>query len=368
MNIVAMSYNTLTKSDFHEFVARTQRQLPFDLIEKAIRENPATAPHRRSIEDIQALIGDNKEGPQASQNPEIYPSILALLTSDDGPQIERHLRNLRLHLACLDAREVESLGDGYYRLVHSHGSLLRVRNGKKREVQKELTFRTEGSRSIVYLPADELFNDLVDIRLYPRVRGKSNDEGLATMLVKAMELLRQYSPELWADFQQVISCIVLTPDFGHPDRWSYSCRLSYFGGIFVNPFRVNEYGMVESLIHEYYHQRLWQWWAYEELSGMPPEEVTVISPITGNRRSVQVMVQALVIYISALHYYAHELQQHTAQQAQELAWLTRRAQLLHKGIPQLYDNLRAICPPQTATLLFLDYLMEQFSAIQVPRC
>jgi HEXXH motif-containing protein len=368
-----MSYNTVTGSDFYEFADRTQRLLPFDLIEKALRDNPATAPHRRGIEDIHALMGvysddhvDHAQGPLPYRNPDIFPSMIALIISDDSTHIERHLGNLRLHLAARDAREVEGLDDGYYRLVHSHGSLLRVREGNKRDVHKELTFRTEGSRPIVYLPADELFNDLVDTTLYPRVSEQPDAPALASLVANAMSMLRQYSPEVWADFQQVISSIVLTPDFGHPDRWSYSYRLNYFGGIFINPFRVNVYGMVESLIHEYYHQRLWQWWAYEDLPGMPPEDVTVISPVTGNRRSVQVMAHALLIYISALHFYAHQLQQPTAQEAQEREWLTRRALLLHEGIPQLYESLRTTSPPRTAALVFLDSLMEQFSAIQLP--
>ena len=68
------------------------------------------------------------------------------------------------------------------------------------------------------------------------------------------------------------------------------------GGVFVSISHPLE--IAEQLIHEYYHQQIWPWWLVERPADLPDESITIVSPITGSVRSVAVMVQALLIYIS----------------------------------------------------------------------
>jgi hypothetical protein len=365
MNLVEMSFDKFSDSDFHEFVGRTQRRLPTDLLSKAINDNPAIADYRDSIEELRTLLGEStaeaSEAQPGWQNPEIYPPIVGLLGAGSTQQVEKHLLNLRLHLGLADMRGAKNLDDGYYRLTQSHGHVYRVRAGQPSRLRKRVYFNVTGFRPVFYLPTDELFNDIVGTNLYPRLNENYNADALIDLSQSSVQLLHQYCPEMWDDLQQVIQCIALTPDLGNPDRWSYNCRISYFGGIFINPFQVNRYGMVESLIHEYYHQRLWQWWAYEGPMDLPDETVTIISPVTGNRRSAQVMIHALIVYISAFHFHSQQLKYDNGnREAQDTGWLMTRTEMLHRSIPSLYSLLRETVLPHGTTGSFLDYLMEQF--------
>ena len=60
----------------------------------------------------------------------------------------------------------------------------------------------------------------------------------------------------------------------------------------------------ESLIHEYYHQRIWLWWLIEAPAHLPPREVMMTSPVSGQQRPVCVMMHALLIYASLIDFYS----------------------------------------------------------------
>jgi HEXXH motif-containing protein len=175
--------------------------------------------------------------------------------------------------------------------------------------------------------------------------------------------MEKYSPEILEDFHNTVRNIVLIPDAGSSKNTSYTCRLSYFGGIFVNPFGIDAYQLVESLIHEYYHQRLWQWWSYEDIDGLPPFEVCITSPMTGLSRPVSVMLQAFAIYISVLHFYCHAHNNFPPTTASILESLNKRVEHIRQGIPPLYERLKGSINSTTIASSMIDFLFDEFSKI-----
>jgi hypothetical protein len=198
----------------------------------------------------------------------------------------------------------------------------------------------------------------LSLELYPRLTSDYDANHLLELATRAASIFTNCCTQMSADFMKVIRHIILTPDIGNSDRWSYNCRLLYFGAIFINPFRVNPYGMVESFIHEYFHQRLWQWWAHEEIEGLPTDDVMVRSPITGNLRSAAVMLQALIIYISVLHFYHQQLDAKRDDPAQLTELLASRASKLQRGILLLYEELRKVVPQKTTAYSLMDFAMK----------
>src|SRR5205085_5909118 len=92
------------------------------------------------------------------------------------------------------------------------------------------------------------------------------------------------------------------------DRSSFSARMFYAGGIFSSLLRGNVPALVENLIHEYFHQRLWVWWSIESPQDLPPETLMIESPVTRTQKSVRVMVHAFLIYIGVCAYYRFALE------------------------------------------------------------
>ncbi|HEY5837571.1 MAG TPA: hypothetical protein VIT19_00965, partial [Pyrinomonadaceae bacterium] len=167
-----------------------------------------------------------------------------------------------------------------------------------------------------------------------------------------------YSSELVCDLKRVIQTIVLVPNIGDQERWSYNLRLAYFGAIFINPFVVGCAGIAEALIHEYYHQRFWQWWAYDPPDGLPAEDQLITSPVTQRPKPARVMLQAFVIYTAVHAFYETQLANHSARDHQTSKWIGDRTELLARAIVQLHERLREVVPEDTRAGAMLDHVRQ----------
>jgi hypothetical protein len=108
------------------------------------------------------------------------------------------------------------------------------------------------------------------------------------------------------------------------------------------------------LIHEYYHQRLWLWWLIEAPPDMPDRAVTIVSPISKQERSVQVMMHALLIYISLTDYYRWA--EHFS--AGESDWIGKRWRKLQSGAVELASVLRDALVGCNESLRFINAVAE----------
>jgi len=157
-----------------------------------------------------------------------------------------------------------------------------------------------GGDMVVLLPRTGLFADLVPEKLYPHADRHLDREEITGRIRYALDLLRSFSPKLMCDFEAVVRTIVATPSISDQVRRSYSCRLIYFGGIFVDVLSENDpTATVESLLHEYMHLELWRLWAFHPELHVKPDGERIESPLTGRMLEKDVMAQAYLIYLES---------------------------------------------------------------------
>jgi hypothetical protein len=118
------------------------------------------------------------------------------------------------------------------------------------------------------------------------------------------------------------------------------------------------------LIHEYYHQRLWQWWTYCPLVESYQEELKIKSPISGNERSVISLLQALLIYIGLLDYYTEVLYKSNGETTIFSTWQRKRIENFTTNIPVLFNILKQSLLMNERVDLYLNLLMKEFFTIK----
>ena len=329
---------------------------------------PALGPHAREVDEILAAFTARRGESSLWRNPEIYAQIALLAEAarrhDD---LTPRLASLRVHAGLVPLRSA-TIGDGTYRLMHVDGSIGIVSAGTIEDIGPRIVTTCDAYRGLILRPHPGLFADLIAPALYPTVADADNARDAtdvdsdndnhdgADRIVGALRRLARDCPDVFADFEDVVSTVVLVPDLHDQARWSYNLRLSYFGGIFLNAYATTGVqGLVEGLIHEYYHQRLWQWWAYEQPDGLPPEEATLRSPVTGRVKSVRVMIHALLIYVAIYDYYLSQ------RGGDEDAWVSARLDLLRTAIPELHRSLSAWIGSGTILRAMVDDAAERFA-------
>jgi hypothetical protein len=320
---------------------------------------PRLAKHRKEVEEITGALTPVPGG--VHTNPEVFAQIAHLSErARAGGQLEARLEALRLQAGML-APDVADLEDGPYRLQHVDGFCYRVEQGRLTPLPGSVVAEIDGYPGRVLLPFSGLFSDLLDPSLYPPAESLYDREGLLAKLAYAFSLLVQAVPGLEEDLWAVVRTTVLTPSLEDGQRWSYNLRLAYFGGVFLDPFIVGPHGIAESILHEYCHQRLWQWWAYEPPSGLPPPSATVRSSVTGREKPAAVMVHALVIYVAAHSFYRVRLNQGAWAEEDEMRWVEARENHLRHSIPLLYQALCTQVAPETTIRRLLDHAMAVFA-------
>jgi len=321
---------------------------------------PSLGPRRTEIAEI-AEATNNGSDPPAWQNPEVFAQIALLAQAaarKDDPSAVLEL--LRVQLGLIEFADAR-LGDGIFRLVHVDGSIRACRGGRVERLEDQIVEAVAGVPARVLLPHKGLFDGLVSADLYRADSDPYDRADFCKKVLAAVDLLDSYSPEIAADFRNVIRTIVLVPDLHDSRQWSYNLRLAYFGAVFVNAFAIGRHAMAEALMHEYFHQRLWQWWTYDRPSGLPPEDLLIRSPVTNREKPAIVMLQALLIYLSAQRLYADFLSDE-ALTLDEQQWVEQRASNLSAAIPDLHQALVEHIPQETTSALMIDYAMERFAA------
>jgi len=195
-----------------------------------------------------------------------------------------------------------------------------------------------GPFPVFYMPYPGLFTDIVGRNAYNGANEKFSSQYARKMVEAAASSLAAYSPELYAGFCEAIGVVALTGEPDVQDRSSFSARMYFAGGIFSSLLRDNVPALIENLIHEYFHQRLWVWWSIEGPQDLPPETVTIVSPVTKTQKSVRVMLHAVLIYIGVSAYYRFALE-HEVMSVQAREWVERRHARLSAGCADLRELL-----------------------------
>jgi hypothetical protein len=344
------------------------RGLASHLVRRAARLNPlvtADPARYRRIADALAFPDGSR---RSWRDPEIYHPIFTLADAGADPTTtERLMTRLEVQIGLKPVADLARLPDGVYRLTAVTGRAYRVASGSATEIATTGVASIDAWPGLIYLPRPELFADLLPPQYRSVPADPAGDAALIDKLTSALRLLRRIAPTLADDVAELVAAIVLLPDEDREPtadpmrlRWSFNIRLSYFGAIFLNLYPVDVYGTLEGLVHEYYHQRLWQWWELERPSGIPDPATTIVSPVTGLERSAAVMTQALLIYVG-MHSLFRALEAHgDVWPGASTDWLAARIVHLGAHVPTLHATLRRIIPDDTTLARALDMTMEYF--------
>lgn len=345
------AFQEFSRFDWPTYDQQFLEGLPGHLLRSAIKTRSFGDALLERLDRILSLL--EEEGGHWN-NPELYPSIFRLMRP--GTDHDDAMRCLELQLGLVDLSPA-SFKSGFYREGGSRSRVRRIADGTISDLSSSILWRLGGSEfPVFYLPYPHLFDDVVGEKVYIGV-AEIDRSDLESMVRGAQSALRGYSPELHDGFCDAIGSIALVGIEGGLDRSSYSARMNYAGGIFCSFLNSNVPALLENIVHEYYHQRLWVWWTIEPPDDLPPEDVTIVSPITHLDRSVQVMVHALMIYIGVASLYTYCLD-NLPLAPPTRAWAERRLAMIQAGIETLPCRLRerlAACPK---TLGFVNFLAD----------
>jgi hypothetical protein len=370
VNLAREVVESLGRLSFGDLAGPVAASMPHRFLDSTLRLQPTLEPVRRRVEE---LVERFRRPDGWHRNPEVFGAIARLSEgaragSDPAPRLaalEMHAASCAAEGAGEPVPDPAVLEDGPYRTLGPAGRCYRVAAGRAEPLPMDLLFRLPftsgvgGFEGSVLLPHPGLFSDLLEPHLYPDGDDPYEAVVLLETTTAGLALLARFEPEVAEDFARVVQRIVLTPDLGDDLRWSYNLRLAYFGAVFVNPFRVGVAGMAESLLHEYVHQRLWQWWAFEPPDGLPGFETTVLSPVTERPKPAPVMVQALVIYVAVHRLLAAALVADGLPPA-ERDGVEERVARLRRAIPILHGRLREVVPAGSSVARLLGLARERF--------
>ncbi len=360
MSLLLEAIDTFSRTPSDQLAERVP-DLPLLLLDRSLQINPLLEKRQDAIIALRRHIEEHNIAAGLWRNPEIYFPIFSL--SDLAPDLDRVdqlLRLLRVHLG-LDPLADADVPDGFYRLADLDGTLVCRRGESIQPYEGEWCLPSETGHPRVYLAVPGLFSDILRDFVPPRGYSRSNappDPRLATERYRqAYALMMAYDRELAAEFCRIVTTVALLPPLAEPSepddpalRWSYNLRFRYYGGIFVNPYLVDAFGLAEGMIHEYIHQRVWLWWMVDHPSGIPPVDSKILSPVTGAVRAGHVMFQALLVYTAALDFYRC-MEDRTDAGPGISEWARRRMALLESALPVLAERLLKVIPlPRSSTL------------------
>jgi len=350
---------------------RRAKEMPAHLFRRAVAMNPLVATDAARAHRIGEALAVANRTRDAWRDPEIYYPLFTLVdVAADAHKTEALLIRLEIQVGLRPVSDLALLADAYYRLTAVNGHTYRVDDRRVRELPQEPLARIEHWPGLVYLPTRRLFADILPAEHDHWTVIPSTDRTPVQRLAAGLMVLRRIEPELVADAADLISVIGLMPDEDASRkpadamhlRWCFNLRLRYFGGLFLNLYPVDVYGAVEGIVHEYYHQRLWQWWEVELPSGTPDQGLTVVSPVTGMERQAIVMIQALVIYVGIHAVFRAINVARDGGEDGSSAWLETRIAHIGRHVPVLYETLRHVVEARTIVAKLLDATMDRFDA------
>lgn len=360
MNLVTDCIQVVSGKPLSYFI-RGQSDLLLRLFRKCF-ENPAISGKRRELKDIYRYVERNNESLNLWRDCEIYFPLERLLRSREPECFPNLIALMKVLVGMKDVNSAKDLPDGYYRLKNIRGGIFEKRDGKLFRDQSVL-WKINGFKPDIYLPKNEIFRDLLEEKFYPTMRKEYNVALLKKHMVRILRHMKAYSTDIWEDFQDAVWNLVLLTNTPRVGVDSMTLGYGYFGGIFFNPFVLDEYSGVEGLIHEYIHTRCWLWWELRPPTGIPPADVLIVSPMTGNPVRVDWMIHALIVYLSALHYY--RFVQSTMMPADRaIAKLMKyRALHLSRNLPALLRRLSRKVKKGTDMGRLLEYLREFYPSV-----
>jgi hypothetical protein len=351
MNLVDRVMNEIDGIGVEELDNRASVDLLPDLIKRALslrRENANVGARLSSI-----LCGlsdaDNLRG--LLRNPELFPPIQSLSTDSHTSLWESQLDLLEFHL---NQRPLENLSLPPSSFLRTRGQVYTNRSGSWELVENPPMSHKLGEWT-VYLPFDGLFNDLFDTGLYPSRTGMCDTSHLVPLIEHSRVKLARFSARMLADMDLAVHTIGLTWDNGFP---SSSSRLGFNGGILVNPYWNNGQAVAASIIHEYCHQRLWQWWHFAPLVSSHQQDLQIRSPVSGNNRSLLALLQALLIYVECLDFYQREILDGAVD-----AWPAQRAEHLRKTLPDLFSSVENAVHDNPRISAYLRIVRDEYREI-----
>jgi hypothetical protein len=300
------------------------------------------------------LAALTQRSPSCWQNPELYPPLYRLLGAGSDPtDLHRHWRALQGQLGLAEIAP-DMFTHRYFRLHGPSPRTFELDNGQVREVPDAVVM-ADPDFPRVYRPVPHLFDDVIAKGI--RYDGSSiplSQSDMRVAITDAADVLAQYDQALSQGFRLAVGTIAITGDWRPGDRIGYSTASAFPGAIFASICTDSAPLLVETFIHEYYHQRIWLWWLIENPADLPDQDIMMISPVSGQERAVRVMMQALLIYVSLADYY------HWAANMfpDDEAWIVQRSQTLRTGAYKLRGTLRKTLEGRQESLRFVHAVSE----------
>lgn len=362
MNLIVDCMQVLTGKPFSYF-RENQTGLLLRLFRKA-RANPALKGYRKELSKIEEHLRAKNEKLRLWKDCEPYYAVDFLTNRREPEHYPYWIEMLKVQTGMKSLRSIApSLPDGYYRLNHLENAVFEVREGIARKSHAGIVWKPAGFESRVFMPTNGLFTDILDARLYPDMRKPANQAPIKKMFERSLAHMRDFSDDVWRDFQDAISNVVLLTSPGKRAISSMSMRCKYFGAVFLNPFVTDEYKAVESLMHEYIHERSELWWEIQRPTGIPDKKIHIVSPMSGRSVRADVMIQAFIIYISALQYYRHVQGTRMPSNRLQAQSLNRRASHVARHVPALQRRLKRAVGKGTDIAKLFDYLLEVYEPL-----
>lgn len=290
-SVVFAELSSFTEAEYQtNFVER----LPLLLLDVARETVPALAT-LEGFDDVERRLGD---GAGHWRNPELFPHLMALPSCRE-PASQAHLDALRVHLNLHPPTPSLCRTSRFVRLRTPRATVLESRASSLSEIRGVVSSPHGERGPLVYGPHRGLFDDVAQ-GLYHVAEPAADVERLAALVTAALNALRSYSIALADSVLNTVATVAFTTDDWRITR-SFSMRTRYLGGVFTAV--CDPTALAENLLHEYYHCRIWTWWLVERPPDLPSDDDTLISPVTGMRRPVSVMMHALLIYASLIDYH-----------------------------------------------------------------
>lgn len=261
----------------------------------------------RSQRDLCNHISDRiKMEPAISHSPELAFCLYVLRQSVVHPHIAQgYFKLLAFHAGLMNLEQITSapvlvlrqfkFGNYWHRRDRTDTPFILVDSGPNSGLALKKNCTIIKVRS-------EQFSDMALDQVWDAGRGSMTSD--ISVIEKALDLLHEkLNPPIAKLFGDIVHYLLISTEISNGKRHSFNLRLAYPGAIFLDPARRPALLVAEDILHEWIHQILWLAWELKHRAFSSAEwNCSVISPLTGNRRALPVLSQALVIYHAAAHF------------------------------------------------------------------
>ncbi len=328
------------------------RPLPVHLLEIAASKTPVITRCRGFDEVLAALSAYAEEG---WRNPELYPHLMSIQTGGSRAA-QREIAALRTRLGLAKPVPLRLQEGLFWRPWPATGTVWRREGNSLVAIAGGVLAPIKSlPATILYRPVDRLFGDVAP-HLYRGASVRLSSDRIRSRAEAAMQLISEYCPVLSANISRSVGILSFTSDKPEVMR-SFSLRNYFPGAVFSSlgdPAQI-----AENLVHEYYHREVWRWWLVDCPADMPHEMETIISPITGEERSVQVMIHALMIYRSVVDFYQFHLDSHGEDlpDGRRRDRMIQRSRLIKRKLPDLANALSTAVSNRPKTRDLVQFLL-----------